>query len=136
MNLNACCYDCKFSSKNRYGDITLSDFWGIEKIDKQFSDDNKNIGISGILINNEKGKYLFNEIKNNLIYKEQDFKMLEKFNPRISCGKYNDEMYKKRQEFMNSNYKYKINTKDELYDAFSNSLIARAFRKVIRMVKK
>ena len=35
--------------------------------------------------------------------------MLEKFNPRISCGKYNDEMYKKRQEFMNSNYKYKIN---------------------------
>lgn len=134
--LNACCYDCKFSSKNRYGDITLSDFWGIEKIDKQFSDNNKNIGISGVLINNEKGKYLFDEIKNNLIFKEQDFKKLEEFNPRISCGKYSDEMYKKRQEFMNSNYKYKINTKDELYDAFSNSLIARAFRKVIRMVKK
>ena len=32
------CYSCKFASKERVGDLTLGDYWGIEKIDLNFVD--------------------------------------------------------------------------------------------------
>lgn len=59
------CYNCPYKSIKRVGDISFGDYWGIEKINKSF-DDNK--GISLVLINNKKGKELFDEVKNNLIY--------------------------------------------------------------------
>ena len=34
------CYSCPFASSNRVSDITLGDFWGIEKIDDKFYDFN------------------------------------------------------------------------------------------------
>ena len=51
------CYSCKFASKNRYSDITICDVWGIDK--------NKNMGISGIIINTKKGKEIIDKIKGN-----------------------------------------------------------------------
>lgn len=47
------CYTCKFTSENRVSDITLGDFWGIEKHMPQL-DDNK--GVSFIMANTEKGE--------------------------------------------------------------------------------
>lgn len=61
------CYDCKFKDLPRYGDLTLADFWGIEKIDKKLAD---NRGTSLLLINSEKGKKIFELIKKRVIYKE------------------------------------------------------------------
>ena len=57
------CYNCKFANIHRPGDVTLGDFWGIEKNDPAF-DDNK--GVSLILINTEKGNKLFNMAKENV----------------------------------------------------------------------
>lgn len=61
------CYDCKFKGLPKNSDITLADFWGIEKIDPNM-DDNK--GTSMILINSEKGKTLFEEISKNITCKK------------------------------------------------------------------
>ena len=55
------CGDCDFKGIPRQSDITLADFWGIESK----LDDDK--GTSLVLINNEKGKFLFNRIKDNII---------------------------------------------------------------------
>lgn len=59
--LRESCYECKYTNFNRLGDITLGDFWGIEKTIHNF-DDKK--GVSLVLINSSKGKEIFEKIKN------------------------------------------------------------------------
>ena len=53
------CFNCKFTSKERVSDITISDFWGIEKTLPEFED---KLGVSMVIINSEKGKKLFENI--------------------------------------------------------------------------
>ena len=57
------CYDCKFKGFPRIADITLADYWGIEKIDKSMDD---NVGTSLVLINSEKGLKYFNAISSRI----------------------------------------------------------------------
>lgn len=61
------CYECRFKGINRPTDITLGDFWGIEK---QFPAlDTKN-GVSLVLVQSEKGEKLFQLASQKLfIYK-------------------------------------------------------------------
>ena len=64
------CYECKFKGFPRIADVSLADFWGIENVkgaDKSIDD---NIGTSLVLINSEKGKRFFEEIKPKLKYVE------------------------------------------------------------------
>ncbi len=62
------CYSCPFANLNREGDITLADFWGWEKIDKDLNSDNK--GISLVLVNSDKGHELFYNAKKDLRVKK------------------------------------------------------------------
>lgn len=64
------CYDCKFKGFPRIADITLADFWGIEKIDKNFE---KNLGTSLVMINSKKGEVYFEEVKKRINYLEMPF---------------------------------------------------------------
>ncbi len=50
------CFNCKFTSQDRVGDLTISDFWGIEKDNPDFED---KLGVSMVLVNSQKGKELF-----------------------------------------------------------------------------
>lgn len=61
------CYECKFSTTKRVSDITISDYWGIER---NFSDFDDNKGVSLIIINTEKGKKYFENIKDEIEYIE------------------------------------------------------------------
>lgn len=56
------CHKCKFKT-NKYSDLTIGDFWGIEEIDPSLSDKK---GTSLIEINTEKGQKLFDEIFKNV----------------------------------------------------------------------
>lgn len=58
--LRESCYNCKYTNFDRVGDITLGDFWGVEKTITNF-DDKK--GVSLVLINSPKGKEIFEKIK-------------------------------------------------------------------------
>ena len=62
--LRESCYNCKYTNFSRHSDITVGDFWGIEKIKHEIDD---NTGISLVLINTEKGKKLFEFSKDQLI---------------------------------------------------------------------
>lgn len=53
LPLRSSCYSCKFSNMNRVGDITIGDFWGIEKLMPKFPSDK---GVSEIIVNNDRGK--------------------------------------------------------------------------------
>lgn len=60
-----CCSSCKYASWSRLGDITLGDFWGVEKHYPNYSD---NQGVSLVMLNSERGKMLFDNVKENLSY--------------------------------------------------------------------
>ena len=64
--LRECCYTCPFSKHFRYADITLSDFWGYDRTDGGFIDDDK--GISMCMCSTQKGANLLNEAKNELVW--------------------------------------------------------------------
>ena len=59
-----------FTNFNRPSDITIGDYWGWEKISKDFNNDNK--GCSLLLINTIKGQIIFNKISNNLFLLKSD----------------------------------------------------------------
>lgn len=71
------CYECKFKGFPRIADITLGDFWGIEKYHPQLDND---LGTSMILLNSQKGIDYFNQIRNKITYKELDLKYVFKGN--------------------------------------------------------
>ena len=61
-----CCFNCRYTSDNRIGDITIADFWGY--ISEKRSLRNTEEGISLVIVNNSKGKEIFEKIKNNIVY--------------------------------------------------------------------
>ena len=61
------CLTCPYTTLKRVGDITMADFWGIEKLDKSFDD---NYGVSCVLINSLKGELLLSNIQDKILYKE------------------------------------------------------------------
>lgn len=58
--LRPSCYKCPYKDVMHPSDITIGDFWGIENAVSGFND---NYGVSLVLINNEKGKRVFDSIK-------------------------------------------------------------------------
>lgn len=67
-----CCETCEYCATNRAGDLTLGDFWKAKyEANKQYIKKYGDIGFSTVLVNSEKGKELFNNILNNLIYEEK-----------------------------------------------------------------
>lgn len=69
LALRSSCYNCKFCHFHRPADITIADFWGIEKIMPEF-DDNK--GISLVLANSTKGRDLFAQASDSLYFRESN----------------------------------------------------------------
>lgn len=57
------CTKCPFTSLFRYGDITIGDFWGIENIIPEISD---NKGISAVMLNTQNGENLFSKISSSV----------------------------------------------------------------------
>ncbi len=67
MSLRESCYDCHSKSLERESDITLGDFWGVDNIAPDMND---NKGTSLVLINSRKGQQIFDEIKEDIVFKE------------------------------------------------------------------
>lgn len=65
LYLRNSCYECKYAKLPRIGDISLADFWGYEG---ELKEENKNKGLSTIIISSKKGKQLFNEIEKEIRY--------------------------------------------------------------------
>ena len=58
-SLRDACYNCKYRSHYRYSDITIADFWAIEK----FTQKKNNKGVSLVLANSDKGQELMKGVK-------------------------------------------------------------------------
>ncbi len=63
--LRPSCFSCKYTTTNRNTDITLGDFWGIEKVKPEFDDGD---GTSLVICHSEKGKQLWDVVKDGTEY--------------------------------------------------------------------
>ena len=62
--LRPSCYKCPYKSIQHPGDVTIADYWGIEKAAPGFNDDK---GVSLVLINNERGEKLFEKCEECIV---------------------------------------------------------------------
>ena len=59
------CGKCPYTNMKRPSDITIADFWGWEKTDPNINKDDK--GVSLILVNTEKGREIFDAVKDRMM---------------------------------------------------------------------
>lgn len=62
INRNSC-YHCRYSSFDRPGDITIGDYWGVEKHHKDIKD---KLGVSLVITNTQKGDEFFRLASKNI----------------------------------------------------------------------
>lgn len=124
------CGKCHFTNTVRPSDITIADFWGWEKIDPNFNADDK--GCSLVLVNTEKGRQLFNAVKDrmNIIPAELDCclqpNMLHPSKMHPKRDKFEAEYIKKGFEYVYLKYCKKT----------SREYIQEQLGKIKRLVKK
>ena len=74
------CYECHFKGFPQKSDITLADFWGIEKIDSSMDQDK---GTSLVMVNSDKGQKLFDAIKDKIFWRQFTMDEARKGNPAM-----------------------------------------------------
>lgn len=65
--LRPSCYECPYKSIHHPGDITIADYWGIEKVAPELND---NKGVSLVLVNSQKGEEYFEKTKSEVEWKK------------------------------------------------------------------
>ena len=103
--LRPTCTNCKFQTIPRQGDITMGDFWGIGKYDKNLNDEK---GTSVVLNNNQKGDTLSNILKENAKeFKYVPLKYAIQGNPCLTSSA---DLHNARNLFFKILDKYSLNT--------------------------
>lgn len=84
--LRLSCYHCIFTTPYRASDITVADFWGAEKLYPEIQTDP---GMSLMLLNTEKGNFMFHSLMKNKIIESfpADIDAIREFNRRLSSQK-------------------------------------------------
>ena len=79
--LRPSCYECRFKViPKQSADITIADFWGIDKVMPQLNDGK---GTSLLLIHNAHGMALFDQVKDGFEYETCDWKAATVKNPTL-----------------------------------------------------
>ncbi len=124
FDLRDSCYTCKFKSTHHKSDITVADFWGIDRTSPDIDDDK---GLSLVLINTEKGSALITEMQNQLTITEMDIEKAISYNPCIVKAV---PMHNFRQYFL-TNYT-KGNFTKNVESCLNPSYITRFKRKLLQ----
>lgn len=77
------CYSCRYASSERPADITLCDYWGVEKEHPSFAAKHAAEGISGVICNTDKGKALIDKYKKNFDAVESTFTQISRHNRQL-----------------------------------------------------
>ena len=93
--LRPSCYACPFKGLHELADISLADFWGVDRVCPEMDDDK---GLSLILVHTRKGNQFFQKMESLAASKEVDLKQAITQNPAIiePCSE-----PKNRDSFMN-----------------------------------
>lgn len=78
--LRYACYQCAFTKTKRVGDVTLADFWGVERVYPEYGDDK---GVSLVTANNEGGRRLLENAQSRLLLSSTDIENAIPGNPML-----------------------------------------------------
>lgn len=78
--LRPSCYKCAFKKLSRTSDITVADFWGINKVMPEMDDNN---GTSLVILHSRKGIKIFEKLKDKMLYAETVLEDALKYNPAM-----------------------------------------------------
>ncbi len=116
------CYTCPYSQSQRSGDVTIGDFWGIEKSHPELFDIN---GVSCVLINSAKGKRLWGSVT-SIEKHEVPIESIISFNGNLrhptKRPAYRDSIYKDVNTLGISAIRHDITTKEYLIDSIKNHI--------------
>lgn len=133
LDLRPSCYQCSFKPSHTISDITLADFWGIQKVMPDMFDDK---GTSLVIVNTEKGEQLFKRVNSRMRCKPVDLKQAVSNNQSFEKSV---RMPRQRKEFFQRLGKEDLEelmkrlTKDSLYRKFRVRL--GQLRRKIRRLK-
>lgn len=74
--LRSSCHSCSFKQEHRVSDITMADFWGLNRTNIPL---NREKGVSMIIVQSSKGKAFFNLIKSNFKCFSTDMETVKNF---------------------------------------------------------
>lgn len=97
------CANCSFKGIERVSDISLFDCYEYSKVTGKYDDDK---GYSSLFIHTEKGKNVFDEIKDKIWFEEEDINKLVLCNGIMVCN--SAKPHKKRAEFYEKAAMYPI----------------------------
>ena len=120
------CHKCYFKG-DRSSDFTIGDLWGIKEILPKMYDKN---GVSVLTINSQKGKEIFEKIKNNIEYKKINYDDMVEFNPAFISSA---PKHQKREGFFR---RYKNENLNKLISELLNEkpLIVKIFKKIFKKI--
>lgn len=122
--LRPSCYECAFKSVMHPGDITIADYWGIDKAAPEF-DDNK--GVSLVLVNNEKGARVFENVKDKSKWKQT--RLEDSLQPPMKAP---FQEPKNRKSFWQDFEKKEFSFIAKRYGGAGASLMRKLFRRIKR----
>lgn len=82
VNFRNTCYSCPYATRNRVGDLTLGDFWGVGKW-RRFGGPVSE-GVSLVLANTAKGAELLDKVKDELETEERSWREASRVNLQLS----------------------------------------------------
>lgn len=90
LNYRESCYQCPYANCRRPSDITIGDYWGIQKYDPEFLQNrggpfDASHGISCVMINTNKGKRIFEEYKAGFEYRQTALEKIKIENGQLSA---------------------------------------------------
>ena len=126
------CYSCGYKSLQRVSDITIGDYWGVEKHHSSFK---PNDGVSVVLVNTEKGGRLFADIEKDIHFEESKATYAVEKNSLVNTieeGKI--PMPSERDAFFNTLRSQGWNAADKKYLGKRKKMLFK--QKVARVIKR
>ena len=132
-----CCYNCKYAKIERVGDITIADYWGIEKEHPDFYDKN---GVSAVVINTNAGFKAFENIKDKVEYRDTEIEKIIAKNKNLQeptiRNSIRNNAYKDidRKKFINYSKK-NLKFKKDIKDIIKNLIPIKIKKKIKKIIK-
>lgn len=126
------CHECRYKSLPRHADITLGDFWGIEKVRPDLDQDK---GTSIFMLNTEKGKKTFESIKERIVFEKMKLNDIYLGNTALTQRVLLTKKQQKMREIFFKNYKEK-DFENLVLELLYQNRIVKFLKKIKSRVKR
>ncbi|MBE5962338.1 MAG: 4Fe-4S dicluster domain-containing protein [Lachnospiraceae bacterium] len=139
------CYECKYATKDRIGDLTIGDYWRIEKEHPEYLIENGGTlepqrGISSILVNSEQGEKLLKIFGTNLILELSNYDKVSRQNAQLrvpsSKSKYREEIFEtyKKQGYQAIEKEYDRKLGIKKYRFMVSNMVPKPIKTIIKRI--